>query len=283
MGREHRHIGATEGNVRFDVADLQDAGINTYRIYGGMSRWEWEDDDGVYGTPTIDEIKADANVIDWTWWDNAMTTPPNGSDYWWSGDGGLWQGNARTIFAGLKATGIRPVLTIRNRDNNGNPPWSPNPPVTAADWNEWWEHVFATAYWLNVRNDYRVDDFEVHNEPNNRGQGWGGTEADYFELVRYTHDAIDSVFSTYLPGRAYHVYAPVTSGGSSWPLDALQQVPAFFDWWTSTITTRTSPTTSARARLDGRHLVLRLPAVAERVGDVPGPLPHGLDRDNQSG
>jgi hypothetical protein len=25
------HIGATEGNVRFDVADLQDAGINTYR------------------------------------------------------------------------------------------------------------------------------------------------------------------------------------------------------------------------------------------------------------
>ena len=223
------HIGATEGNVRFDPADIVGAGMNTYRVYGGMSRWEQEDDDGVYGSPSIAEITADPNVINWAWWDNAMTTPPNGSDYWWSGDGGLWQGNARTIFAGLKATGIRPVLTIRNRDNNGNPPWSPNPPVTAADWNEWWEHVFATVYWLNVRNDYRVDDFEVHNEPNNRGQGWGGTEADYFELVRYTHDAIDSVFGTYLPGRAYHVYAPVTSGGSSWPLDALQQVPAFFD------------------------------------------------------
>ena len=96
-------------------------------------------------------------------------------------------------------------------------------------WGRQWGHVFATVYWLNVRNDYRVDDFEVHNEPNNRGQGWGGTEADYFELVRYTHDAIDSVFSTYLPGRAHHVYAPVTSGVSSWPLDALQQVPAFFD------------------------------------------------------
>jgi hypothetical protein len=223
------HIGATEGNVRFDVADLQDAGINTYRIYGGMSRWEWQDDDGIYGSPTIDEIKADPNEVNWTWWDNAMTSPPNGSDYWWSGDEGLWQGNARTIFAGLKATGIRPVLTIRNRDNNHNPAWSPNPPVTPEDWNEWWEHVFATVYWLNVRNDYRVDDFEVHNEPNNRGQGWGGTEADYFELVRYTHDAIDFVFRTYLPGRVYHVYAPVTSGGSSWPLDALQQVPDFFD------------------------------------------------------
>lgn len=222
-------IGATEGNVRFDVTDLQDAGINTYRIWGGMSRWEWQDDDGVYGSPTIDQIKANPDAIDWTWWDNAMTSPPSGSDYWWSGDTGIWQGNARTIFASLKAAGIRPVLTVRNRDNNGNPVWSPNPPVTAADWNEWWEHVFATAYWLNVRNDYRVDDFEVHNEPDNRGQGWGGTEADYFQLVRYTHDAIDFVYRTYLPGRAYHVYAPVTKGGSSWPLAALQQIPGSFD------------------------------------------------------
>ena len=41
------YIGATEGNVRFDMADLQEAGITTYRIYGGMHRWEWQDDDGV--------------------------------------------------------------------------------------------------------------------------------------------------------------------------------------------------------------------------------------------
>ena len=31
------YIGATEGNVRFNIADLQAAGINTYRVYGGMS------------------------------------------------------------------------------------------------------------------------------------------------------------------------------------------------------------------------------------------------------
>jgi hypothetical protein len=147
--------------------------------------------------------------------------------------------------ARLKAAGIRPVLTIRNRDNNGNPPWSPNPPVTAADWNEWWEHVFATVYWLNVRNDYRVDDFEVHNEPNNRGQGWGGTEADYFELVRYTRDAIDSVFSTYLAGRAYHVYAPVTSGGSSWHSMPSSRSRPSSTRWMSTATARTSLTTCA--------------------------------------
>lgn len=223
------HIGATEGNVRFDIADLQDAGINTYRIYGGMARWEWQDDSSTYGSPTIDQIKADPGVINWTWWDNAMTTPPSGSDYWWSGDTGLWQGNARTIFSSLQSAGIRPVVTVRNRDNNHNPSWSPNPPVTTADWNEWWEHVFATAYWLNVRNDYGVDDYEVHNEPDNSGQGWGGTEADYFSLVQYTADAIRWVYSTYLPGRTPHIYAPVSTGGSSWPLDALQLVPSYFD------------------------------------------------------
>jgi hypothetical protein len=223
------YIGATEGNVRFDVADMQDAGINTYRIYGGMSRWEWQDDSNVYGSPTIDQIKANPDVINWTWWDNAMTSPPNGSDYWWSGETGLWQGNARTIFSSLQSAGIRAVVTVRNRDNNNNPSWSPNPPTTTDDWNEWWEHVFATAYWLNVRNNYGVDDYEVHNEPDNSGQGWGGTEADYFNLVQYTSDAIRWVYSTYLPGRTPHIYAPVTTGGSSWPLDALQQVPTYFD------------------------------------------------------
>ena len=223
------YIGATEGNVRFDIADLQDAGINTYRIYGGMARWEWQDDSSTYGSPTIDQIKADPSVINWAWWDNAMTTPPSGSDYWWSGDTGLWQGNARTIFSSLQSAGIRPVVTVRNRDNNKNPAWSPNPPVTTADWNEWWEHVFATAYWLNVRNNYGVDDYEVHNEPDNSGQGWGGTEADYFRLVQYTADAIRWVYSTYLPGRTPHIYAPVSTGGSSWPLDGLGQVPSYFD------------------------------------------------------
>lgn len=223
------YIGATEGNVRFNTADMTDLGINTYRIYGGMSRWEWQDPYSVYGTPTIDQIKADPNVINWTWWDNAMTTPPNGSDYWWSGTSGLWQGNARTIFAGLQSAGIRPVLTVRNRDNNGNPTWAPNPPVTSNDWNVWWGHVFSTVYWLNVRNSYNVTDFEIHNEPNNSKQGWGGTEAQYFTFCQYTYDAVSYVFNTYLPGKTYHVYAPVTSGGSSWPNDALQQIPQYFD------------------------------------------------------
>ena len=224
-------IGATEGNVRFDIDDLVEAGLNTYGIYGGMSRWEWDDDDGVYGAPTIAAIKANPNVIHWPWWDATMTTPPQGSDYWWSGQGNVWQGNARTIFSELKAAGIRPALTLRNIDNFGNPAWAQSlkPPNSPEDWNEWWEHVFATVYWLNVRNDYRVDDSEVLNEPNSVKQGWGGTTADYYVFLDSTYDAIRHVYQTYLPGRSLHVYAPVTAGGSTWPRDVMINAEESFD------------------------------------------------------
>lgn len=231
-GISTHYIGAVEGSADFNLDDLKDLGINTYRIYGGMSRWEAQDDDGRYGWPSIAQIKATPDIINWNWWDEVMTNPPNGSDYWWSGSPGtVWQGNARTIFSTLKQAGIRPVLTIRNVDDKWNPSWALqlNPPRTEDDWNEWWEHVFATVYWLNVRNDYQVDDFEIHNEPDNRDQGWGGTQADYFELVKVAKDAIDYVYKTYLPDRTYHIHAPVTVGGSRWPLDALQQIPTDFD------------------------------------------------------
>jgi hypothetical protein len=226
------YVGATEGNINFDMADLWQAEINTYRVYGGMHRWEWVDDDAVYGSPTIAEIKADPNVVDWAWWDDVMTNPNEGSDYWWSGTPGtVWPGNARTLFQELKDAGIEPVVTLRNVDNNDEPQWAHqlNPPVTAEDWNEWWEHVFATVYWFNVRNDYQIDRWEVHNEPDNAGQGWGGTIEDYFLFVEYTYDAVKHVYDTYLPGRTFHVLAPSTKGGSSWPRDVLINAGAYFD------------------------------------------------------
>lgn len=232
IGTSTRYIGAVEGNVNFDRADLQDLGINTYRIYGGMSRWESQDDDGIYGSPSIAEIKANPNVINWEWWDNAMTNPPNGSDYWWSGLANqIWQGNAHTLFGTLKDAKIRPVLTIRNTDDSWHPDWALqlNPPQTQADWNEWWEHVFATVYWLNVRNDYQVNDFEIHNEPDVNLQGWGGTQADYFELAKVARDAIDHVYKTYLPDRTYYIHASVTIENSRWVYDALQSIPTFFE------------------------------------------------------
>src|SRR5947207_2624624 len=224
QGLSSCYIGANEGSSYFNINDLKDLGINTYRIYGGMSRWEWQDDSGVFGSPTIAQIKANPSVINWTWWDQAMnatSSTQNGSDYWWSGDSGVWQGSAATIFTALKANNIRPVVVLRNVDNNKNPAWANmqlNPPNTTSGQNEWWEHVFSTVYWLNVRNNYQVDDFEIHNEPNTKGQGWTplATEAQYFTFAQYTYDAIAYVYRTYLPGRTFHVYAPSTSGGS-WP------------------------------------------------------------------
>lgn len=232
LGVSTRYIGACEGNVRFDGADLADLGINTYRIYGGMSRWEPDDDDGQYGYPSIEQIKANPGLIKWDRWDQVMTEPENGTDYSFSGiPEKLWQGSARTIFATLKQAHIRPVLTIRNSDPGWQPDWALqlNPPRTEADWNEWWEHVFATVYWLNVRNDYGVDDFEIHNEPDNRQQGWGGNQEEYFELVRVSTDAIAYIYRTYLPARRFHIHAPKTVGGSLWPAAALTNVSLYFD------------------------------------------------------
>jgi hypothetical protein len=226
------YIGAVEGNTGFNIADLQDLGINTYRIYGGMSRWEWQDDSSIYGYPTIAQIKANPNVINWRWWDNAMTNPPHGSDYWWdaSSFSSLWQGNARTIFSQLQKAHIRPLLALRNQDPLHMPVWARrlNPPRTAADWNEWWEHVFATVYWLNVRNNYHVDDYEIHNEPDVPSQGWEGNLSDYYTFARYTHDAIDYVYKTYLPGQTYHVYAPDGPAGS-WAYGMLKNAASTFD------------------------------------------------------
>jgi hypothetical protein len=188
-----------------------------------------QDDSNVYGSPTIAQIKANPNVINWKTWDNVMTNPPNGSDYSWQ-SAPRWQGNARTLFSELKAAHIRVILNLRNRDDQNQPTWSPNPPVTTADWNEWWEHVFATVYWLDVRNNYNVYDFEIQNEPNIPLQGWApqASEEQYFTFAKYTADAISYIFRTYLPNQAFHIYAPATTSGN-WDIDALQRIPQYFD------------------------------------------------------
>lgn len=240
-GVSTRYIGADRGITNFDIADITDLGLNTYRFYEGhMYAWEWQDDDGIYGLPTIDDIKSDANVINWQWWDNALTNPPEGSPFWYATDPGVgWQGNWREIFESLKDAGVRPFVSLRVQNAALKPDWSRalNPPNTPEGRNEWWEHTFACVYWLNVRNDYRVDDWELGNEPNFDGQGWLGTEDDYWDFVKLTKDAIDYVYRRYLPDRPYRTYAPVSAGTSvndagerfGWIKDALQKVPDFFD------------------------------------------------------
>ncbi|MDQ3005079.1 MAG: hypothetical protein M3R47_06800, partial [Chloroflexota bacterium] len=230
MGVSSCYLGANEGSSDFNINDFTDLGINTYRIYGGMSRWEPVDDDGVYGSPTIAQIKANVNVINWAAWDNIMTNPPSGTDYHWSDVNG-WQGNARTMFGALQTAGVKPVVVLRNVDNGDKPVWAAalNPPNSTDDWNEWWEHVFATVYWFNVRNNYQVDDWAIHNEPNSGAQGWGGTITDYYAFAQQTNDAIQYVYATYLPGRTPHVYAPGTTSGASWPREVMANAGAYFN------------------------------------------------------
>ena len=233
-GVSTRYIGGTEGSARFDIRDLTDCGINTLRIYADMSRFEWVDDDSRYGSPSIAEIKANPNIIPWRRWDRVMDSPY--SPFVKAKPELTW----RRMFAQLRRAGVCTVISLRNRDApNLQPTWIAAVPTTEADWNEWWEYVFAMAYWLNVRNDFRVDEYEVLNEPDNTPQqGWLGTREQYCEMVKRTKDALDYVYRTYLPGRAYHVHAPVTSG-PAWVPGVLKEAGDHFDslnlhnyaWW----------------------------------------------------
>ncbi|MGE5529219.1 MAG: fibronectin type III domain-containing protein [Patescibacteria group bacterium] len=223
IGVTTRYIGAVEASSGFDVADLQGAGINCYRIYAGMSRLEKTDDDGVYGSPAIDQIKADPNVINWAAWDTVMRAKDN---YTWTNS--PLPVSFEDIISGCKSIGVEPVITVRNRDNFGNPSWSPDPPVTAADWNEWWEHVFATVYWLNVRNNYGCKFWEIHNEPDNGNQGWGHGLAPYYTFVQYTADAINTACA--LAGIQPYILAPVCQNkDTNWINAVLDNVDSHFN------------------------------------------------------
>jgi len=226
IGTTTTYLGATEAGG-FWSADLVDLGVNAYRLWTKMAELEWWDDDDAldglwddseYGTPTIAEIKADAssgftNTVPWAWWDERFD------------DVQSWRYGLQTrreIVAALVQNGITPIVVLRTYDDAGQPEqrpdaqWAPRPPVDDAFRHEWWEHCFAIAYWLNVRNDYGVTHFEVLNEPDWAGQGWseyGGTMADYAELVLYAHDAIS--YANSFADLPVHLHAPVVASYSS--------------------------------------------------------------------
>jgi hypothetical protein len=225
-GQTELSIGAVEGCLRFNIADMTDLGSNNYRIYAGMSRVEPNDDDGVYGLPSIAAIKADPDVIPWTEW-----------SYWFNyQDGYFWEGGCATepgrvqvsldtLLTALKNNGVTPIVTLRNVDNFDGPAWAMalNPPNSTDDWNEWWEFVFAWVYYANVINSYDVHDWQVHNEPDNDSQGWDGTLADYITFTQYTADAIQYVYDTYLPGETFRLHAPVSTHCNEWITESLIQ------------------------------------------------------------
>jgi hypothetical protein len=217
LGQTTQYIGATEGGF-FNVDDLTDCGINTYRIWIGMSDVEYCDDDDPrgyvwecdpagntqYGLPISDTIKVNPDVIDWEDWDAHINDP---SYRWRTGQ------NPDTAYGDmveqLIAEDVLPVLCLRNRDEFGWPNWSPDPPFDEDALNEWWQYCFAVAYWFNVRNGYGVTHFEIHNEPDLPDQGWHGTQGQYADLVRVAHDAITTAND--MAGIDTVILAPVES------------------------------------------------------------------------
>ena len=226
IGHTPAYLGATEA-AGFWPEDLVDLGINTYRLWTKMAELEWWDDDDAmdgqwddseYGTPTIAEIKADAesgftNTIPWAWWDQRFDEVQP------------WRYGTQTrrgIIEALVQNGITPLVVLRTYDDQGQPEqrpaarWAPRPPVDQAFRNEWWEHCFALAYWLNVRNNYGITHFQVLNEPDYPGQGWseyGGTTADYVQLVLDAYDAV--AYANAFAGLPTYIHAPVAAAYNS--------------------------------------------------------------------
>lgn len=174
------YYGAVEGG-HWNVADLVDCGMNSIRLYCDMSRIEPTDDDGVYGSPSIAEIKADPSIIPWSVWDERL----NDATLWGTGV------SLAQILADCAANGIQPLLCLRTSDTNMEPAWTPQPPFDAADTNEVWEYAFALAYWINVTQGYGFFEWQSFNEPDRAGQGWTGTTEEYAELVQIWFDAIN--------------------------------------------------------------------------------------------
>lgn len=189
LNRYHKsltYIGAVEANGRFVASELADLGINAYRLYVGMERLESADDNGVYGSPDIPTIKANPNMIPWTTWDTAFRTP---NTYAWAGGGPAI--SFEDLIIALRQNGIEPIICVRLQDNYGHPTWISKVPATQADYNEWWEYVYAVAYWLNVRNNYGITHWEILNEPN--GSDYGGGLDNYAVVLDNAYDALHTV------------------------------------------------------------------------------------------
>jgi hypothetical protein len=203
-GKSTKYMGVNGyASVKPEVWD--DLGFNTYRISVRMDRFEPEDDNPPYGSPSIEQIKAAktetelAKLIDWSKWDSNFGTGSRGVNIVMT---------YKKQFAYLAQRSIRALLHVRTR-NPKRPQWAPMPPFDQKDRAEIWEYCFSVAYWINVRNDFGVDDYEVGNEPDHPDNGWVHSEEDYLVYMQLMKDALEYCYTTFLPGREYRLYAPV--------------------------------------------------------------------------
>jgi hypothetical protein len=243
-GITEKSIGANEGDGLFNISDLVDAGVKNYRIYSAPNRFIWDSEGWSWGSVTIDQIKANPNIIDWTKWEAALRDTkgyatglpgnPVGSLCSSNADcqskvcniNGVcsWRYHGHSLYqvlTALKTNSITPVLSMANYwqtaqwgDTSkgwGSPPAGMGvaPPKTQADYNELWERTFASVYVINVKNNLNVNDWEISNEPDGT---FPGTVADYVKFSQTCYDAIKYVYDKYLPGQTFRFYDPATAG-----------------------------------------------------------------------
>jgi hypothetical protein len=61
------------------------------------------------------------------------------------------------------------------------------------------------------------------------GQGWGGDLQEYILFTQQTYDAINYVYTTYLPGQSFRIYAPVSTHANEWITESIIQNDAIVD------------------------------------------------------
>jgi len=232
-GHTARYIGGCEAS-EFAISEVVDSGCNVLRLWTKMDELEWWDDDDCldgkwdnseYGLPTIAQIKADAgagfaNTVPWSVWDERF------DQAWWEGG----TVSRKQIIQSCRDNGVELLVELRTVDDAGNPWWAPRPPLDQADVNEWWEHCFAVAYWLNVRNNFGVTHFEVLNEPDYNGQGWSpsGDQAGYVQMIQTASDAVR--YANGMAGLDTYIHTPVVASyDGGWIEYCLQNADADID------------------------------------------------------
>jgi hypothetical protein len=134
---------------------------------------------------TIDEVKANPNVLDW----NAVANFFKGEEGWlkWQdkAPGRVYIGSLRWFRHLVQTPDCSAGEYVLAKGN-------------AIDEASYWVSIFAWAYWANVKNQYDLKYIEVSNEPDNCNGGWGTQQkiADHTRLIELTKDAFQYVNGT---------------------------------------------------------------------------------------
>ncbi|MBD0254337.1 MAG: DNRLRE domain-containing protein [Cytophagales bacterium] len=228
-GTSTRYMGVqgsnAPGETNFTTA-ITDLGVNTFRYFTTMDRYEPGDDVAGYGYPTKTQLLAASasallstnTLIDWSKYGAELNK-----------DRGAGQTDAKR-FQMFKANGVRVVANLQL--NQRGPDWAPTfaTAPTQADQDEWWQFCYATVLLLNKQHDYQIDDWEIGNEPDLKSEGFQGTLSTYYQMVSIAKDAIRAAYSNYLTNRPYRIYAPAASSDKyEWINGIIQNVPNDFD------------------------------------------------------